>query len=933
MKKQYYHRWFIFLICIALILPNMLFVNTHYAKAAPKGTVKADSLNVRSGPSTTSEKTKLEDGTFVYLRKGENVTILEEEGDWYHISLSFNGKTVKGYVLGEFIQLDESTKPTPTPKPSPTPKPQATPTPKPTDTSDEDNTEKVKKAFEYKASVAANSLNVRSGAGTSYSKVTGLAKGTSVTVLNEIMKDSTKWYYIQFKDGSKTKKGYAASTYLKLSLSKSIKGSIIDKKIKIRKAADAKAAYLKNSKGNIIYLAKGKSVTLLEEASVSGAKWFKVSFTVDDKKYTGYVTENQIALKKTVAAPTPKPEKPTPTPTPKPEKPTPIPKPEKPTPTPKPEKKPTPTPKPTAAPTPKPTKVPTPTPTKAPSPTPTVAPSPTPIPTPTPGAVFLEVPNIQIRDVVYMEKGYVCNTVYLNVVRNIRSSEDLLTDSNFEPVLLVNGLQVIINEAIKVDNSTWYHISFTYKGQDYSGHVRAEYIYIGNEPPVTQGTQPPITITPTPTPSPIYGDPYNMDFEIQVLSFPESYRNALRQLHSLHPNWVFLPYDTGMDWNGVITEESIPGKNTIPNSKSVEWLSFDKGAYDWKTDKFNVFDGTYWVTASKAAIEYYMDPRNFLTETGIFQFELLKYQSQYQNRTGVENVLRGTALYNTGFSFTDEYGISQFYNYSDTFIKAAEYSGVSPYHLASRVKQEVVTGSTTLSNSVSGTYKGYEGYYNFYNIGANDSPGGGAIANGLNYAKNGKNASDNQIYMIPWTNPYKAIVGGSYFLGRSYINRGQDTVYLQKFNVTQTSTFGHQYMTNVEAPWAEAKKIATAYKSMIDSPIVFSIPIYLNMTAAPASIPTTQFNPNNRLKSLKVLDMSGKELTITPTFSQTEYNYYLIVPNEIDVVEIKAEAVSKKATVAGAGYISLNVGENAVTIPVVAQNGSIQNYIINIVRE
>ena len=75
-----------------------------------------------------------------------------------------------------------------------------------------------------------------------------------------------------------------------------------------------------------------------------------------------------------------------------------------------------------------------------------------------------------------------------------------------------------------------------------------------------------------------------------------------------------LAYHTGLDWNTVIKEESVPGKNTIPNSRSVEWLSFDKGAYDWKTDKFVVYDGTYWVTASKAAIEYYMDPRNFLDE-------------------------------------------------------------------------------------------------------------------------------------------------------------------------------------------------------------------------------------------------------------------------------------------------------------------------------
>lgn len=318
----------------------------------------------------------------------------------------------------------------------------------------------------------------------------------------------------------------------------------------------------------------------------------------------------------------------------------------------------------------------------------------------------------------------------------------------------------------------------------------------------------------------------------------------------------------------------------------------------------------------------------------MFQFELLKYQPGNQNSQGVNNILKGTALYGTSYSFVDDNGVTQTYSYSDTFMKAAEYSGVSPYHLASRVKQEVVTGPTTLSNSVSGTYAGYEGYYNFYNVGANDSPGGGAIANGLNFAKKGSSsAADNLTYLIPWTNPYKSILGGAYYLGKYYINRGQDTVYLEKFNVTGTSTYFHQYMTNVEAPWAEGNKIASAYKSMEDMPIVFEIPVYQNMPSAPAPRPTTMYNPNNRLKSLHVYDKNGNELDITPTFDQTVMNYDIIVSNDIDMIEIKAATVSTKASLSGTGYYPINVGNNSIVIPVIAQNGDIANYIINVVRE
>ena len=401
----------------------------------------------------------------------------------------------------------------------------------------------------------------------------------------------------------------------------------------------------------------------------------------------------------------------------------------------------------------------------------------------------------------------------------------------------------------------------------------------------------------------------------------------------MYPNWEFKAYHTGLDWNTVIAMESVTAKNLIPNSKGVGWKSLESGAYNWSKDTFTAFDGTTWVTASKAAIEYYMDPRNFLTPTGIFQFELLKYQPEYQNVTGVENILKGTALYNTSYSYVDDNGATKTITYAESFVKAAEYSGVSPYHLASRVKQEVVTGATTLSGSVTGTYKGYEGYYNFYNIGASDSAGGGAVAKGLQYAMNGTtNSVLNALYMIPWNSPYRSIVGGSYFIGGSYINRGQDTIYLQKFNVTPISTYAHQYMSNVEAPWAEAKKLYTAYSGMADAPIVFSIPVYLNMPAGLCPEPPIMYNPNNRLKSLKILDAAGNELPLTPTFSQTELNYYLMVDKKVDQVQIKAAAVSTKAKVSNTGFVSVPTGTNEFLVPVTAENGDVAYYKITIIR-
>lgn len=934
MRRKFYKRWLIYLLCFGMLLPNGFHYKVNYVSAAQTGTVKATTLNVRSQPSITAEKVQL-NGMNVFLRNGEKVEILEEEGDWLYVSFHFNGKPVKGYVHGDYVSVAATPTPTPTPTPKPTPKP----TPIPSQAPSQNQDGQISKELEIAALVTAQSLNVRSGPGVTYEKVGSLLKGNSVTIIHETMDGETKWYGITYKEGKNTKTGYVSSLYIKLDFkkNKSVKATAAINNLKLRSSASSKAAYTKYKSGKIIYLKKGKNLSIIDETTIGSNKWFKVSVSIDSVKYVGYVLGNQInfRVESSESASTPKPTAtPTPSPTPKPTA----------TPTPSPTPKPSATP--TPSPSPEPTATPTPSPTPEPTPTPTLAPTATPTPTPPP--VLLEVANIETQYVTSPMTGYVCNTVYLNLIENVLVSQNLLYDNNRKPVVVPNGQEVTVIQTVTVNGSPWYKISLD---NGYIGFVRTEYIYITDEPPQIQPnpTIPIVTGTPTPTPSPtpspsptpppIFGDDEDIDFELKLAleNFPESYKPYLRELHAKYPNWEFKAYHTNLDWTTVIDNESVPGRNTIPTSKSIEWKSLAAKAYDWSKDTFIVYDGSTWVTASRAAIEYYMDPRNFLDDTGIFQFELLKYQSSYQNLAGVENILLGTALYNKSYSFLDDNGVKNTYTYGETFIKAAEYSGVSPYHLASRVKQEVVT-ATGLSGSVSGnySYKGvsYAGYYNFYNIGANDSAGGGAIANGLKYAKNGtNNAKTNALYLIPWTNPYRSIVGGAYFLGSSYILRGQDTVYLQKFNVTPVSTYYHQYMTNVEAPYAEAKKIANAYKSMAATPIVFSIPVYMNMPDQPAPRPTTQFNPNNRMKSLKIYDAKGKELTFTPSFSQTEKNYYLFVNNAIDLVEVKATAVSKKATVGMEGFVYLDVGINEIVIPIIAENGDIAEYIVNIVRE
>ena len=268
----------------------------------------------------------------------------------------------------------------------------------------------------------------------------------------------------------------------------------------------------------------------------------------------------------------------------------------------------------------------------------------------------------------------------------------------------------------------------------------------------------------------------------------------------------------------------------MPKTYSDNWKNTTPGQYNVEVD-------SGWVDSSELAVKYAMDPRNFLNEVRIFQFETLSYNSSANNINSIEKILYGTEFYQNKVSYLDNKGnmINTNETYSELILRGGQKSAVSTYHLASRIKQEV--GPFLSHSSISGKVSGYEGLYNFYNIGATSSTEPmGAIKNGLQFAKDGKGASQatKNKYLIPWNNKEKAISGGGIFIGSSYIQVGQNTVYLQKFDVNDdrgSNLFSHQYMTNVLAPYNEARSIYKGYQKngILDLQISFIIPIYNNM--------------------------------------------------------------------------------------------------------
>ena len=332
-------------------------------------------------------------------------------------------------------------------------------------------------------------------------------------------------------------------------------------------------------------------------------------------------------------------------------------------------------------------------------------------------------------------------------------------------------------------------------------------------------------------------------------NFPSNYQPYIDELKKNHPNWEFKALYTNLDWKYVIDNENIFGKNLVPKSYSDNWKNTKPGEYNVEVD-------SGWVDSSRLAVEYAMDVRNFLNEVRVFQFEELSYNSSTNTISSIEKILYGTEFYNRIVEYKNSSGsnIVTDKKYSELILNAAKTSSVSAFHLASRIKQEV--GPYLSHSSISGIVSGFEGLYNFYNIGATSSSEPmGAIKNGLQYAKDGKGASTatKNKYLIPWNTKERAITGGGIFIGSSYINLGQNNIYLQKFHVSDINggeLFWHQYMTNVLAPYSESKLIYNGYSNsnLLNSAMSFIIPIYNNMPELPAlspSISTSDFSGDN----------------------------------------------------------------------------------------
>ncbi len=365
---------------------------------------------------------------------------------------------------------------------------------------------------------------------------------------------------------------------------------------------------------------------------------------------------------------------------------------------------------------------------------------------------------------------------------------------------LKNGAQVkVLGEEIDGDGDKWYKINYgtDFKETGYAviNKVVLKYEYVTDK-----------------------------DFETNLKNFPESYHEALRALHAKYPNWQFVANPFKLTFKAAV--EAQYSVNNVKDTR--KWVEYNYFGEEWIDPRGKDLEDPEprWTYASRAAIEYYMDPRNSLNEDMIFAFMQQSYKADDNMQQNLRTVIKGTFLEN-GYDKDGDgkiEGDADKNAYVTDLIDAAKESNVSAYVLAATIIVE--QGAKGESNLISGKYPGFEGFYNFFNYAASGSTNAEITKSGLEYAKKWQ-----------WNSRSAAIIGGAKKYADGYINIGQDTYYYKDFNIVKED-WTHQYAAALYDAWTNAKYLQKGCVTNTDATIVFSIPIYADMPEKACPIPT-----------------------------------------------------------------------------------------------
>ena len=331
------------------------------------------------------------------------------------------------------------------------------------------------------------------------------------------------------------------------------------------------------------------------------------------------------------------------------------------------------------------------------------------------------------------------------------------------------------------------------------------------------------------------------NINIDETKYP-GYKEKIQDLIDKHPNWNFELLYTGLKFDNVVAGEyRVHSRNLVPTSYGGEWICSVCGT--------TLYDSG-WYCASEKAIAYYMDPRNFLDETNVFQFQNLNsYLNGVCSLEGVKSKVSGTFLQ----------------NYANDIDTACRNKNVNSYYIVARLLQEQGNAGTTIGKGMNGGDG--KTYYNPFNIGASGNGWTEIYKNALATAKS-----------YGWDTMEKALEGGIDFCKKNWLENYQNTLYQNKFDIDTrngTALYEHQYMQNLMGAYSEARTLKSMYANTgkTDANFTFIIPVYekMNTTAYAMPVNNSEISPinvkvtaNGGLYLRESANTSSKQLRLIP---------------------------------------------------------------------
>ena len=284
------------------------------------------------------------------------------------------------------------------------------------------------------------------------------------------------------------------------------------------------------------------------------------------------------------------------------------------------------------------------------------------------------------------------------------------------------------------------------------------------------------------------------------------YKALINDMKSKHPNYIFLVYYTGMDWNEVINTE-YQGHGVSPLNLFQVNSNYN-GMWQCPICGNKKYDNGSWCCASKEALAYMIDPRNSINDSDLFQFKDLEGSD-----VSYDDIARVVSGYGSYINNPEAI---------QAIVDASIQYNVNGYFLVAKIINEHGKNGSTLSNGQG--YNGkFVGIYNYFNIGSYGNGTATIINNGLSYAQS-----------KGWTSIRASIFGGAEVVKNSYITKySQNTLYYQKFNVSGKSALAsHQYQQNIMAAQSQGASLKNYYgTSNTAQTYTFIIPLYENIPA------------------------------------------------------------------------------------------------------